>query len=232
MKETMEQQLTASFGGVWVSIVEYLPRLLAGLGVLVLGGVIAWIGAKLLVRLLVFSRVDRIIVRLGWSRPLEKGDVRHSIFTFSGVVFGTLLFLMFLENAIVIWRLTVISRLLDGFVEWIPRLVVAGITLLVGWAVAVGASRAVHRALDQEEFGRARLVGRVVFAFMFVFVSAIVLVQLQVAPTIVIGAFFIAAGALAMTFVIAVGLGSRRAVEHMWEKWTGSPPCDRAERKS
>lgn len=214
----MEQTIWDSFSAVLVNIKNYLPSLLAGLVVLLLGAVVAWIGGKLLVRLLLFSRLDRVIVRLGWSRALEKGDVRHSLFSFAGVAFGAVIFLVFLENAIVIWQLTVLSRLLDELVVLIPKLGAAGLMLLVGWGVATVVERSVRRALDQEEFGRARLAGRIVYVSVLILTAAIVLVQLEIAPAVVTGAFLIAFGALALTFALAVGLGSRRAVESMWEE--------------
>lgn len=48
--------------------------------------------------------------------------------------------------------------------------------------------------------------------------AAITLVELNIAVTIVTGAFLIAFGALALCFVLAVGLGSKRGVELMREE--------------
>jgi Mechanosensitive ion channel, conserved TM helix len=200
------------------NIVSYLPTLLAGLIVMVLGAIVAWIVSKLIVRILIFLRLDRVIMRLGWGRALEKGDVRHSLFGLIGTVFGVLLFLVFLDNAVVIWKLTVLSQLLEKLVHLIPQLITAGIILLIGWGVAGAVSRGVQRGLVQEEFERARLVARIVRAAALVVASAIALVELDVAVVIVTGAFLIAFGALALCFVLAFGLGSRRAVEMVWEE--------------
>jgi hypothetical protein len=228
----MKQQMWASFSEVLANFKNYLPSLLAGIVVLVLGGLVAWIGAKLLIRLLLFSRLDRVIVRLGWSRALGKADVRQSLFNFTGLAFGAVVFLVFLENAIVIWQLTVLSALLQKFVELIPNLLAAGLALLVGWGMAVAAARSVRRALEQEEFERARLAGRLVYAGILVVTVAIVLVQLEIAPAIVTGAFLLAFGGLVLALVLAFGLGSRRAVELMWEKRLSPPstvqPQDKA----
>ncbi len=199
------------------NLVGYLPTLLAGFIVLVLGAVLAWILSKLIVRVLIFLRVDRVVVRLGWGRALAKGDVRHSLFGLIGTVCGVLLFLVFLDNAVVIWKLTVLSELLEKLVLLIPQLISAALVLLIGWAVASAASRAVQRMLVQEEFERARLAGRIVQAAILVAVCAIALVELDLAVTIVTGAFLIAFGALALCFVLAFGLGSKRAIERMWE---------------
>lgn len=214
----MEDKPLESVSEVMSNIVNYLPTLLAGFIVLLLGAVVAWIVSRVVVRILIFLRVDRIVVRLGWGRALEKGDVRHSLFGILGVLAGLLIFLVFLDNAVVIWKLTVLAELLEKLVHLIPQLVTAGIILLAGWGVATAVSRAVQRALVQEEFERARLASRIVRSAILVVACAIALVELDVAVTIVTGAFLIAFGALGLTFVLAFGLGSRRAVEKMLEE--------------
>jgi len=203
---------------VMTNFAGYLPTLLAGLIVLVLGALIAWVVSKVVVRILIFLRLDRVVARLGWGRALAKGDVRHALFGLVGILAGLLVFLIFLDNAVVIWKLTVLSELLEKLVQLIPELITAGIILLVGWAAASAVSRGVQRGLVQEEFERARLVARIVRAAILVVTSAIALVELGIAVPIVTGAFLIAFGALALSFVLAFGLGSKRAVETMWEE--------------
>ena len=214
----MEAKPLESLRDVMSNVVDYLPALLAGFIVLVLGAVVAWVVSKLVVRVLIFLRLDRVVMRLGWGRALEKGDVRYSLFGLVGTVAGVLLFLIFLDNAMVIWKLTVLSQLLEKLVHLIPQLITAGVILLVGWGVANAISRSVQRGLVQEEFERARLVARIVRAAILVVACAIALVELNVAVVIVTGAFLIAFGALALCFILAFGLGSKRAVEMMWEE--------------
>ena len=214
----MEDRPFESVRDVMSNVVDYLPTLFAGFVVLLIGAIVAGFVSKLIVRLLVFLRLDRVILRLGWGRALEKGDVRHSLFGMIGTVCGIVLFLIFLENAVVIWKLTVLSQLLEKLVLLIPQLITALLILLVGWGVASAVSRTVQRTLYQEEFERARLVGRIVHGAIIVIASAIALVQLDIGAGIVTGGFLIAFGALALCFVLAFGLGSKRAVEMMWEE--------------
>ena len=229
MEQTPQTPIT-SVNDVVANIVGYLPTLLSGFMVLLLGAFVAWLIAKLTMRILFFLRLDRVVARLGWGRALEKGDVRHSLFGFAGTIVGLFVFLVFLENAILIWKLTVLSQLLEKLVELVPQLITAGVILLVGWGVATAVSRAVQRTLYQEEFDRARLVARIVRAAILIFTCAIALVELNIAVVIVTGAFLIAFGALALGFALAFGLGSRRAVEMMWEKRM-APPKEESEPK-
>ena len=214
----MNERPLESVRDVLKNVGAYLPTLMAGLIVMVLGAVVAWFVSKLTVRLLIFLRIDRVIVRLGWGRALEKGDVRHSLFGLIGTMLGLVIFLVFLDNAIVIWKLTVLSQMLEKFVFMIPQLIVAIIIVSAGWAIANTASRSVQRTLYQEEIGRARLVARIVYGTILIVTCAIALVELELAVTIVTGAFLIVFGALALAFVLAFGLGSRRAIEIFWEQ--------------
>lgn len=214
----MNEKPLESLRDIFASLVGYLPTLLAGVLVLILGLVIAWIGAKIVVRMLILMRLDRVLGRLGWGRALAKGDVRHSLFDFVGTVCGVLIFLVFFDNAVTIWKMTVLSRLLERMVMLVPQLLTASIVMLTGWGVASAVSRAVQRALHQEGFGRANLVARIAGGAILWVAAAIALVQLQIAVGIVTGAFLIAFGALALSFALSFGLGSRRAVEMMWEE--------------
>ncbi|MCU0783949.1 MAG: hypothetical protein MUF81_07855 [Verrucomicrobia bacterium] len=214
----MDERPFESVRDVMSNIMGFLPTLLAGFVVLILGVVAAWVVSKVVVRVLILLRLDRVIARLGWGRTLDKGDVRHSLFGSVGTVCGVLLFLIFLDNAMVIWKLTVLSQLLEKLVQLIPQLITAGIILLIGWGVGGAVSRSVQRGLVQEEFERARLVARIVRTAIVVVACAIALVELDIAVAIVTGAFLIAFGALALSFVLAFGLGSKRAVELMWEE--------------
>ncbi|HEX5398536.1 MAG TPA: hypothetical protein VFY06_05745 [Verrucomicrobiae bacterium] len=219
----MPEKPLLSFEDIIADIGSYLPTLIFGLVVLAVGALMGWIIAKLVVRVLMLLRLDRVITRLGWGRAMFQGDVRHSLFGLVGMVVGLFVFLVFLENAILIWKLTVLSQLLEKLVAFIPQLIAAGLILLVGWGVAAAVFRAVLRALFQEEFARARLVARLVRSAILVFTCALALVELDIAVGIVTGAFLIAFGGLALSFALAFGLGSRRAVENMWERRMAPP---------
>ena len=202
---------------LFASVAAYLPTFLAGLLVLLLGAIAAWIGSKFVVRLLMLMRLDRVIGRLRWGRAMQQGDVRHTLFGFVGNIFGLLVFLVFLDNAVTIWQLTVVSNLLERMVLFVPQLLTVTIIILVGMGVASAASRAVQRTLNNEGFERAQLAGRIVRGAILVFAVAIALVELNIAVDIVTGGFLLAFGSLCVGFMIAFAMGSRKAVERMWE---------------
>ncbi len=214
----MDEKPFESLRELMTSLAGYLPTLLAGLLVVLLGLVAAWVASRLLVRVLLFIRLDRVLARLRWTNALESGDARHSIFELIGTVLGIFVFLIFLANAMVIWGLTVLSELFTHFLYLIPEFIKAALILLIGWSLASLVSRAVQHVLYREQFARARLVATLVRWAVLVAAFASALVELNIAVTIVTGAFLIAFGALALCMVLAVGLGSKRGVELLWEQ--------------
>ncbi len=214
----MDQKPFESVRDLMTSLAAYLPTLLAGLLVVLLGIIAAWVASRLLVRVLIFMRLDRVMARLGWTTALESGDARHSMFELFGTVLGIFVFLIFLANAMVIWGLTVLSELFTQFLLLIPEFITAALILLIGWSLATLVSRAVQRVLYREQFARARLVATLARWAVLVTAFASALVELNIAVTIVTGAFLITFGALALCLALAVGLGSKRGVELLWEE--------------
>jgi len=215
----MNEQPFESVRSLVASLAGYVPMIVAGLAVLLLGLLAAWAASHLLVRLLVLMRLDRVMARLRWTSALESADARHTMFEILGTIVGVFIFLVFVANALVIWQLTVLSDLFTRMLLRIPELIAAVLILLVGWAIANLATRAVQQLLFREHFKRARLVATLVRWVILVTAFAAALVELKVAVTIVTGAFLIAFGTIALCLALAVGIGSRRAIELMWENY-------------
>lgn len=198
-------------------VVAFTPSLLAGLLVLVVGALVGWLCARIVIRLFVLLRIHRIIERLHWGEAFQKGDVRHTVVSIFGGTIGGLIFLIFLDKTLTLWELTVLSQLLERLVFLVPNLIVASLIFVVGGIVAAAVERSVRRTLYQEDVSRARLISGMVRAAILVFATGMALVQLHVASELVRLGFGIALGALGVAFALAMGLGSRAAVERMWE---------------
>jgi hypothetical protein len=215
----MNEQPFESVRDLLTTLVGYVPTILAGFAVLLLGLLAAWAISHLTVRLLVLMRLDRVMARLRWTSALESADARHTLFELVGTVLGIFVFLVFVANALVIWRLTVLSDLFTRMLLRIPEIVAAVLILLVGWAIANLATRAIQRLLFREHVRHPRLVATLVRWVILVTAFASALVELKIAVTIVTGAFLIAFGSVALCLALAVGLGSRRGIELMWERY-------------
>lgn len=196
---------------------DYLPTLAGGLLVLGLGVAAGWVAKRLVVRILIWLRLDRLGGRVGWRAAMGKGDVRAALYNLVGNVVFVIIVLVFLDNALQIWGLTVLSRTIDSAVFYLPNLALVALLAGVGILVADLLSRRLEAALEEEELEHARLVAKLFKGVLLAIVGALALWQLDFAREIVLAAFLIAFGAVGVAFAVALGLGSARAVQHGWE---------------
>jgi hypothetical protein len=214
----MAQPMTEPLAGLIRRFTDYLPTLAAGLLVLGLGFAVAWVAKRALVRILVWLRLDRLAGRVGWRSAFGKGDFRAALYDLVGTLTFVLVVLVFLDNALTIWGLAILSRMIDNFVVALPRLALAALIVVAGIAIAGAASERAEAALEEEEVGYARLLAKGLKAVLLAVVAALALWELDFARQIVLSGFVIAFGAMGLAFALSVGLGSARAIQHGWEE--------------
>ena len=210
-------QFGGTFPGLVQRLVDYLPTLAVGLLLLVLGIALGWIIKRAVVRVLVWLRLDRLGGRVGWRAAFGKGDVRAALYNLFGWIAMLLVVLVFLDNALQILGLTVLSRLVDNLVFYLPNLGLVALIVGIGTLISNVVAHRVEDLLEEEEFSHARLIGKLLKGVLLSVVGAIALWQLDIARQIVLSAFLIAFGAIGVAFALAVGLGSARAIHRGWE---------------
>jgi hypothetical protein len=193
-------------------IIAFLPSLLAGLVLLLVGVLLGWIAKRVIVQLLVLFRLEKLLVRFRWGEDFLKADVRYGFYNFIGGIAFLIIFLILLDGALETWRLTVLSNLLEQGISVIPRVIIALVIFGLGWLIASGASRSLQRILGRERVANASLLARFSKIVLMVFFSAMALTELNFARTIVIIGFATIFVALAVTFVVLIALGGKDLV--------------------
>lgn len=217
----MSQEISGPFAGFMQQLSDYLPTLAAGLFIVAVGIVVGWLAKRSTVRVLIWLRLDRLGPRSGWPGAFAKGDVRAPLYALLGNGAWLLVTLVFLENALQIWGLLVLAEMVERVLFFVPNILVALFVVGIGVLVAGSAATRVERALDEEGFARARLIGKVLQSTLTTVVGALALWQLNFAREIVYAAFLIGFGAVGVAFAVAVGLGTSRAVQSGWESLFG-----------
>jgi hypothetical protein len=191
MNTTLQGQLAE----LWQKVLAYLPSLLGGVLLLLLGWVIGWVVKRMIVQLLVILRFDRLFIRFRWRTSLSKADLRHALYNLIGNIAFAVVFLVFLNSVLTVLKLEALSKLIEQGVLFIPRLAVSLIILGVGWFIAARAASAVRHSLVAESVPQATLIARVIKFVLIVFFSAMALAELEVAKEVVLIGF----GAAALT---------------------------------
>ena len=203
----METKIQDQFLGFADSLLAYLPNLFGGIVLVLLGWLIGWIIKRLLVQLALILRADRFLIRSRFEANFSKADVRYSLYNIIGNIGFVIIFLIFLDNAFLAWKLQILSDLLSQGILFLPKIIIASITFMIGWFLASWVQISVLKSLSREDIPRASLISKFAKSILIIFFSAISLVELNVAREIVIigfGTIFVTLGAISVV-ISAVG---------------------------
>lgn len=209
----METKVQDQFLGLADNILAYLPNLLAGIALLLIGLLAGWLIKRVLVQISILLRVDRFIRRSRWESDFAKADVRYGLYNFIGNIGYILIFLLFLDNALIAWKLTMLSDLISKGMLFLPKIIIAVLVFGLGWLLAVWAEKSMLKILYKEEIPRASLISGFIKIILMIFFSAIAFVELDVASEIVIIGFatiFITIGAIS---IVLTAIGGKKFVE-------------------
>ena len=204
----MDNNLGNPFLDFGKQIINYLPNLLAGVILLLVGWFVGWLAKRIMIQLLVVLRFERLFIRLQWRRALSKADIRYAVYNLIGNVIFFIVFLIFLNSALDVMKLTVLSNLIQQGVIFIPKLIVALFIFGIGWVVAGRVSNSVYISLLKEDVTHYSLISRFVKFIAIFFFAAMALVEIDIAPQVVIIGFttiMITLGIIAVAIVIWQG---------------------------
>ena len=210
----MLPQNQGTFDRIGRQVSDYMPTLLAGLVVLIAGAAAGWVLKRAVVRVLVLLRLDRLGGgRSAWRTAMGKGDVRAALYDGIGTVAGSILFLVFVDNALEIWGLSVLARLVDQVIVYLPTLALAVLITWIGLGLSNVLGRRVEAVLVEERVPRAALLARLARAAFLSVVATLALWEMNFGREIVLAAFMIGFGAIGVAFALGVGIGSARAIQ-------------------
>jgi hypothetical protein len=202
----METKIQDQFISLADSIFAYLPNLIGGILLLILGWLAGWVIKKILVQLSIIIRIDRFFKSSRYETDFSKADVRYSLYNLIGNIGFVIIFLIFLDNALLAWKLNILSDLLSKGILFLPKIIIALVIFGTGWLLSSWAQISILKTLYREEIPRASLISTFVKSIILVFFSAISLVELDVAREIIIIGFatiFITLGVIAIVLTAA-----------------------------
>lgn len=209
----METKIQDQFSGLVNSIYAYLPNLLAGIILILIGCLAGWFVKRLLVQVSVLLRIDRLLRQSRWEADFAKADVRFGVYNFIGNIGYVLVFLLFFDNALIAWKLTMLSDLISKGMLFLPKIIIAVLVFGLGWLLASWAEKSMLKILYKEEIPRASLISRFIKIILLIFFSAIALVELDVAREIVIIGFATIIITISAISIVITAIGGKSFIE-------------------
>lgn len=196
-----------TFTGMWEGIVNSLPNLIGGVAILLVGVFVAKFLRRLVGKTLEGLQFDTLLEKAGiaaiFNRLGLKGSPTEIIA--KGMFWVVILFVV--KNAADNLGVEDVTALIDSVMAFLPKVMTAGIIMLVGFMIADLIQNAVHAALDSLGLSYAKTLANILFGFVFVLVLTVALSQLGIETELLNSSVKIILAGLALALAICMGLG-------------------------
>lgn len=215
--QTWGDLILISLQQVWATVAVFLPRLIGAVIVFIIGWVVAMALGKLVEQIIRSLRVDSILERVEAHKALERAGLRLNTGAFIGGLVKWFLVVVFLLAALNILDLGEVSTFLRDVLNYIPRVVVAALILVIAALVAETVERTVRAAVESAGM-RGGLVGAVARWSIWVFAIVAALLQLGIAVQLIQTLVTGLVAMIALAGGLAFGLGGKDAASDILAK--------------
>jgi|DewCreStandDraft_2_1066082.scaffolds.fasta_scaffold00147_39 fumarate reductase subunit C len=219
MTESFRTILQKAWFVVAEQVANFLPKLLAGVIVLLIGFVIARLVRGLTARFFVAVRLDRISDRLGISAFLARGDVRYTVAEILATVIYWLVLLLSFQLLGLVLGLEGLAHFFGQILGYLPRLVVALVIILAGILIGSFFGGAVQVAASNAGFPAAKPLGQTVKYLISFFALVMALEELRIATQLLVATLQIVIAAVALALALAFGLGCKDLAGEAVRRW-------------
>lgn len=217
-----------SFLNLWNDVLNFLPELVLALVVVIVGWIVGGVAKGIIERIFKTLRVNEALDAAGADVLSERAGYKLKAGVFVGTLVKWFVIIVFFVTALEILNLnevTVFFR--DVVLNYLPRVIVAVLILLVAGVVSNVASASVRAAATASGLGAAGMLSALTRYAIIVFAILAALVQLQIAPELVQTLFMGIVFASSLAFGLAFGLGGQEAARKYIADITGHRDRDR-----
>jgi hypothetical protein len=218
--------ISQSFQNMVDNVVEFLPRALAFLAILVIGWIVAkWIG-KLVGKLLHKVGLDKAGERSGLRRYTGRFELSDLL---GRLVYYALL-LFTLQLAFGAFGNNPVSTLLNQIVAWLPQLFIALIIVVVAFAIANAVYGLVSGTLSGASYGNT--VARICQVAIVFFGAVAAFGQVGIATTVTTPIMWTVLAIIAGVTIVGVGGGLVGPMRQRWERMLGTVETEATKMKA
>lgn len=216
---TWSSALQGSFQGLWMGFVNYVPNIIIAAIIFVLGWVVGTIVGRGIQQLFRSARVDEALKRTGADEMMRKGGLTLNTGAFVGGLVKWFIVLVFLVASFDVLGLVEVNQFLQGVVlQYLPKVIVAVLVLLVAGVLGDAVQRTVTASARAAEVRSAGMLGAVARWAIWVFAFLIALSQLGIAAPFFQTLFTGFIIALSLGVGLAFGLGGQEAAADVIKK--------------
>ncbi len=202
-----------SFTNLLDTVVQFLPKLVGFLLILIIGYIIAKALEKILAKVLQKVGFDRLVERGGVKKALAKSQYDAAGILARLVFYTVMLFV--LSTAFGVFGDNPISTYLTAVVGYLPKVFVAILIIVIAAAVAAGVKGLIENTMGGLSYGSVLANAASVLILALGIIAA--LNQLQIAENVVNAVLYASLAALVGIVIVAVGGGGIGPMRSRWE---------------
>ncbi len=207
MGEVWKDVISDSFNKFFGKVITFLPNLLAMITILIIGFLIAWVLKVILLRFLKAIQFDRVSEQWGLAQILTGGGVTYSPSGLLSRFFYWVIVLVTLILGINALEVAATRNFIAQFFNYLPHLFAAILILVVGYLIAVFLGQATLIAAVNAQMDSPKLLSRAVRWLIIILSLTMALYHLGIAEKVIVAAFTIIFGGIALALAIAFGWG-------------------------
>ena len=203
------------FTDAWTAVATFVPKFIAFLLILIIGGLLAKLTARV---------ADRLLRRVGFERLAERSGVanalRGSQYDATGILVRILYYgilLIALQLGFGVFGPNPVSGMINGVVAWLPKALVACVIVVVALALARAVRDIVQGALGETSYGRG--LSTVAWACIVALGGIAALGQAEIATSVTGPVLTAALATIAGILIVGVGGGLIQPMRRRWERW-------------
>jgi small-conductance mechanosensitive channel len=202
-----------SLQSAFTTLVDYLPRIVGAIAVLIIGYIIAKILNIVITKLLRRAKLDARLTSTSEDRFVEKVSPDGSPARLVGGVVFWVIMVFVIASAIGTLNIPALTGFMNLVLSYLPNVLAALLIFIVAAAVAGAIGGLAHRTMGDTPTGRVVRTGGP--ALVMAIAIFMILTQLGIAPVIVTATYIALIGAIALGAALAFGLGGRDAAADM-----------------
>ena len=204
------------------SVIDFVPKALLFLVILIVGLIVAKVLSKALDKLLEKVGFDRIVERGGVKKALS-GSKLDASDIIAKILYYTLV-LFVLQFAFGVFGPNPVSDLLEGIIAFLPRIIVAIIIVVIAAAIAAAVKSLIQNTLGGLSYGKV-LANIASIFILFLGVTA-ALNQIEVATTVTTPVLIAILATVGGVIVVGAGGGLIKPMQARWESYLSTAEAE------
>jgi Conserved TM helix/Mechanosensitive ion channel len=210
--EKWNEVLQNSFNQSFHNVIQFAPRVVAMVVVLVVGYIAARLIGRLITLLCEKVGLQRAAEHSGLAQSMQHMGIKRNVSGVVGTIVFWLLMCVFLMAAFNILELPELSAAMGTVVHYIPKLLVATVVVVVGLLIASFLRGVVATSADRVGISYADRLAAGCYYVLAILTFYTALGQLGMELELLKDLILIAFGSLAVGFGLAFGLGGREVI--------------------